>query len=66
MNAQVETSERIIRLPEVLLFTGLKRSSLYELIKNGHFPRPVRLSGRRSVGWFHSEVFIWIRSREKA
>lgn len=65
MNSPLETNERIMRLPDVLLITGLKRSSLYKLIKQGYFPRQIRLSGGRSVGWFYSEILIWILSRKK-
>jgi len=42
--------ERLIRLKEVLRQTGLGRTSLYEKIKAGHFPRQVKLGPRLRLG----------------
>jgi len=42
--------------------TGLKRSSLYEAISQGRFPKQIRL-GTRSVGWLLTEVEAWIAER---
>jgi len=41
---------RIMRLPAVLLATGLTRSTLYRLMAQRAFPTPVKLA-KRSVGW---------------
>ena len=49
-----------LRLPEVVRRTGLSRSTLYNRIAAGAFPRPLRL-GDRSVGWLESEVDDWIQ-----
>ena len=42
--------------------TTLSRSSIYELIARGEFPKPVKISGRR-VAWLESSVDAWIHSR---
>jgi prophage regulatory protein len=55
----VPNADRILRLPEVLRRTGLKRSSLYVKIANGSFPRQLRLSPNM-VGWRESEVMAWV------
>lgn len=55
----VQTKERILRRKEVQDRTGLPRTTLYELIKDGRFPKPVPLYGR-SVGWAESQVQQWI------
>lgn len=47
--------QTIIRLPEVKAETGASRSTIYLRIKQGLWPKPVRL-GPRSVGWPVSEV----------
>ena len=48
---------RILRLPEVLARVGVKKTSLYSLIKKGLFPKPRRLmANSRSVGWLEEEV----------
>ena len=53
---------KIIRLSGVIETTGLARSTIYKLISEDGFPRPVPLVGR-SVGWLESEVQEWIKSR---
>ncbi len=53
---------QIWRLKKVMEQTGLGRSSIYNFIKDGSFPKPVPLGGR-AVGWLASEVEEWIRGR---
>ncbi len=55
----------ILRLPEVLKRTGLTRSTLYDLIKQGKFPRAIQLS-IRCVGWLEDEVHDWVVKRLEA
>lgn len=55
--------DRLLRNPEVRSLTGLGRTSLYDLIRNGEFPAPVRLA-RRSVAWRESDIRGWIESRQ--
>lgn len=55
----------ILRLPDVIKATGLSRSTIYEKIKNGEFPKPVKL-GERSRGWRQSVIAGWINNREAA
>jgi len=52
----------VIRLPNVLAKTGLKRASLYKKIASKEFPPAIRL-GERSVGWLLDEVDAWIQDR---
>jgi len=53
---------RILRLRPVIARTGLSRSTIYEHIKNGRFPKQVSL-GPKSVGWVEREIDEWITSR---
>lgn len=55
----------ILRLPEVMARTGLRKSSIYNAIKAGQFPSHVAL-GLRAVGWRSSEIDAWIQSRASA
>jgi prophage regulatory protein len=55
-------TESFLRLPAVIARTGLSRSTLYEHMKNGSFPRPVQLS-LRAVGFLENEVDAWCRAR---
>ena len=54
--------DNILRLPEVKNRTGLSRSSIYAFMKAGTFPQSRRL-GKRSIGWFESEIIAWIEQR---
>ena len=50
--------ERLLRLAEVLFLTGLPRSTLYDQIRKGKFPKPQK-KGRISL-WRFSEVERYI------
>ncbi len=56
---------KILRLRAVCEVTGLSRSTVYRLVSDGGFPKPVRL-GPQSVGWRVSEVDEWLESRPVA
>ena len=53
---------RLHRLPDVCGLTGLRKSSIYAMIKDGSFPAPVRI-GRRAVAWRQEDIGRWIDSR---
>ena len=48
-------SLRILRLPAVISRLGLSRSTIYDRVGKGLWPRPVPL-GPRAVGWPSSEI----------
>lgn len=50
------------RLPSVKTLTGLSRSTIYRLIADGKFPKPIKL-GERASGWRQSELEVWLESR---
>ena len=54
--------DKILRLPAVLEATGLKRTSLYMMRRDGEFPQPVQI-GKRAVGWRQSDIQKWIDQR---
>ncbi|WP_420589216.1 helix-turn-helix transcriptional regulator [Bacterioplanoides sp.] len=60
-------TERILRLPEVQKLVGLSRTTLYDRMAAGEFPRPIKLGGpnSRSVGWPESLVTQWIQQKAK-
>lgn len=49
----------ILRLPDVTARTGLGRSMIYLRMKEGSFPKSIKLGGR-AMGWLESEVEEWI------
>ncbi len=53
---------RIIRLPDVISSTGLKRSTIYKKIAEHSFPAPIPL-GNKSVGWLEADIQHWIEDR---
>lgn len=53
---------KMLRLPEVLLRTGLSRSSIYLRISQNSFPKPIPLGGR-SVGWVEEQVEQWLEQQ---
>lgn len=61
--AQSSLPERIIRAKEVVVMTGLSRTTLWRMEKAGDFPARVAL-GVGSVGWRYSEVSSWIKGRQ--
>ena len=53
---------RFIRRPAVEDQTGLSRSTIYLLMQNGQFPKPVRIGGR-AVAWPEADVEAWLNAR---
>ena len=51
-----------LRMPSVILLTGLTRSTIYRLIADNQFPCPVRL-GPRAVAWRRTDLDRWSAER---
>ena len=56
--------DKHLRRPEVENLTGLARSTIYDLMAKGAFPRPVRLT-RKAVAWPESAIADWLAQRPK-
>lgn len=54
------TPRQIWRLPIVKQSTGLGRTKIYELMKEGRFPKCRPIAGAHAVGWDSLEVQAWI------
>ena len=54
-------TERLLQIDEVKARVALSKTEIYRRVKEGRFPRQVRLSSRR-VAWVESEITDWIRS----
>lgn len=66
--AHLVTSSRIdpiLRRPDVLRVTGLSQASLYRLMGENQFPKPIKVTDN-TVGWKQSEVVDWINDRPRA
>jgi prophage regulatory protein len=55
---------RVQRAREVQRLTGLSRSTLWRLEKDGDFPKRLKL-GPGAVGWLESEVLEWLSTRKR-
>ncbi|MES2979773.1 MAG: AlpA family phage regulatory protein [Pseudomonadota bacterium] len=56
---EIQLRDALLRKREVLRLAALSNSSLYALMGEGRFPRPVRI-GTRSVRWLEREVQAFI------
>ncbi|MCY4528729.1 MAG: AlpA family transcriptional regulator [Chloroflexi bacterium] len=61
----MNVNDRLLRRRQVEDITGLSRSSIYRLMRNGEFPVPVRV-GPAAVRWKASEITRWVESRPLA
>jgi prophage regulatory protein len=57
--------KRTIRRPELLAQTGLSKTSIYNLEREGKFPLHFMLTPRCAV-WAESEVDAWLDERQSA
>ncbi len=62
MAQTIQREPAILRRKQLEMRTGLSRSTIYQYIKDGVFPKPVPL-GPRAVGWIESDVSEWIATR---
>lgn len=56
--------ERLLSLEQVSERVGMKRTSIYKLVKSGEMPCPVKV-GPKASRWLESEVEDFINSRPR-
>ena len=56
---------RLISLKDVVTRTALSKSTIYQLIKDGAFPKQVN-NGSRRVAWVVHEIDSWLSERINA
>jgi prophage regulatory protein len=54
---------RILRRKQVEERVSLSCSTIYKLISEHKFPKPIQLSGAQAVGWIESEIEAFLRER---
>lgn len=54
--------DRLLRRADVEAITGLKKSSIYTLMREGKFPKCVYVTGK-AVAWSESKVYAWVNER---
>lgn len=53
--------DQLVDIKFITQFTGLTDKWFYKLIKEGEFPKPIKLG--RSSRWFKSEIEQWLKER---
>jgi prophage regulatory protein len=57
--------QTLMRFQEVSSATLRKKTAIYDDIKAGRFPAPVKI-GQRAVAWRRSDIEHWLASRPNA
>ncbi|WP_285285685.1 helix-turn-helix transcriptional regulator [Klebsiella pneumoniae] len=55
------THDKLVDMAFITSYTGLTDKWFYKLIKDGEFPKPIKLG--RSSRWTESEVKTWLKQR---
>lgn len=55
------TEDKLVDMTFITTLTGLTDKWFYKLIKDGAFPKPIKLG--RSSRWLQSEVEKWLKER---
>ena len=58
-------STQILRMRDVIKRIGLSRSTIYKLMENNDFPKPMKL-GSQAIGWRDADIEEWIQKRPQA
>lgn len=58
-------AESFIRLPEVMAKVQLGKTTIYDMIKRGEFPRQVRISRKKAL-WDLNQVEAWMKEKVDA
>jgi prophage regulatory protein len=58
----IRSPERFLPVAAVIDRTSFSRATLYQMVHDGDFPRPIRISPNR-VAWPESAVTAWIADK---
>ena len=61
----MRNDDTLLTMPEVEALCRLSKPTIYQMIREGRFPKQVRL-GPNKVAWLRSEVLGWIGERADA
>lgn len=57
----LSTPDALLRLPQVLARVPVGRSSLWQMVRENRFPKPIKL-GPMTTAWRSSDVDAWIEA----
>lgn len=61
----MDTDTTVLTLPEVIKLTTLSKPTIYSYIRDGTFPKQVRIGPNRVV-WRRADVVEWLESKLQA
>jgi prophage regulatory protein len=61
MNQNPQPIDGLLRLPQVLALIPISKSSWWQGVKNGRYPKPIKLNSRTTV-WRASNIAAFIAS----
>ena len=64
-NKNSHDNQKMLRLRDVEIMTGMKKTFIYEAMRKGDFPRQIRM-GARCVAWLKTDIDIWLCERINA
>ena len=57
------SKENLLRWRDVKPRVGICRSYVHALVREGKFPEPVKVIGRRASAWVESEINAWVNEQ---
>jgi predicted DNA-binding transcriptional regulator AlpA len=61
---RVQTLDRFLSKHDVLRHIGLSNTTLYKLIKDGNFPKQIRIKHCTNVVWSEFAVHQWMEEQK--
>lgn len=59
------STDRVMRLPEVVQRTSLERTTIYRLMAKGIFPAQKKIPGVRAAAWSAADIEAYLEKRAK-
>jgi prophage regulatory protein len=56
-------SVKLLRLPAVMEMTGISRSSVYRLVQENKFPKPVHVAVPKMTVWPSDVIEQWVQTQ---
>ena len=54
--------QKLLKLYEVAELLNVCKSQVYNLVKQGYLPKPIKI-GKRGSGWLQSDIDSWFKSK---
>jgi len=56
-------STALLRRADVQRRTTLSKTTIYRMVKDGRFPRPIHLGSCRAVAWLEEDIENWLADK---